>query len=100
MSWSRKSPYGWMILLPRAASTVSAPPLMTVPTEEVVIDVTWQMLQPMLLNRLDPAMASAVAARAVSRGGAFVARMNSANATMSSSGSSPQVPAGGLLQAV
>src|SRR5207244_5932053 len=61
---------------------------------------TWQILQPIWLNRFEPAMASAVAASAVSRGGAFVARMNCANATMSSSGSSPQVPAGGLVHGV
>ena len=42
----------------------------------VVIDSTWQMLQPMDAKRVCPARASAEAARAVSRGGAFVARMN------------------------
>src|SRR5437773_6666934 len=52
------------------------------------------MLQPMLLKRLDPAMASAVPASAVSRGGALVDRMKFANAEMSSSGSSPQLTAG------
>src|SRR5438093_1153251 len=89
-----------MILLPSAAPTVKAPPLMTVPTAAVVIDDVWQMLHPIWLNRLAPAMAAAVAAGAVSRGGALVARMKLANAKMSSSASSPQVPAGGLLQAV
>ena len=83
MSWSRKSLYGWMILLPSAAPTVSAPPLITVPTAAVVIERVWQMLQPIALNRFDPATAFAVAARAASRGGAFVARMNAAKASMS-----------------
>src|ERR1700704_1909477 len=49
------------------------------------------MLQPIALNRLEPAMASAVAASAVSRGGALVARMNRANASISWSASSPQI---------
>src|SRR3989441_9218484 len=52
------------------------------------------MLQPMLLKRLDPAIASAVPASAVSRGGALVARMKFANATMSSVPSSPQLTPG------
>ena len=37
---SRKSLYGWMILLPRAAGTVNAPPLITVPAGAVVIEET------------------------------------------------------------
>src|SRR5260221_13986275 len=91
MSCSRKSLYGWMILLPSAAGTVSAPPLITVPAAAVVIDAVWQTLQPIEVNRLDPATALAVAASAVSRGGTFVARMNVAKAVMSSSLSSPHV---------
>src|SRR5437868_14649724 len=58
------------------------------------------MLQPMELNRLEPATASPVPASAGSRGGALVARMKLANAKISSSASSPQVPAGGLAQGV
>src|SRR5947208_12384776 len=57
------------------------------------------MLQPVELNKLLPAMASDVLATALSRGGAFVARMKAVNALMSSSGSSPHVPDGGLLHA-
>src|ERR1700704_1940045 len=49
------------------------------------------MLQPIALNKLAPARASAVAASTASRGGTLVARMNRANDTMSSSGSSPQM---------
>ena len=36
-SCSRKSPYGWMILLPSAAGTINAPPLIDVPTAAVVM---------------------------------------------------------------
>src|ERR1043165_3339099 len=35
MSCSRKSEYGWMILLPSASGTVNCPPLMTEPTGAV-----------------------------------------------------------------
>src|SRR5262245_30227716 len=87
-----------MILLPSAAPTVSAPPLMTVPTAAVVIDRVWQMLQPIWSNRADPACASAVAASAASRAGTFVERMNAANALMSSSVSSPHVVFGMVAQ--
>src|SRR4051794_17072786 len=89
-----------MILLPRAAGTVNAPPLMIVPAGAVVIEVTWQMLQPTALKRDAPVCASDVAARAASRGGAFDERMNSAKAAMSLSGSSPQVALGILAQGV
>src|SRR6266850_7092300 len=68
-----------MFLLPRAAGTVNAPPLITVPGGAVAIVRTWQMLQPTELNRLSPAIASEVAARTVSRGGALLVRMNSVN---------------------
>src|SRR5258708_2773175 len=91
MSCSRKSLYGWMTLLPSAAPTVKAPPLITVPTDAVVIDGVWQILQPIALNRFDPATALAVAASAVSRGGTLVARKKLAKAVMSSSLSSPHV---------
>src|SRR5215471_5093592 len=77
-----------MILLPRAAGTVNAPPLITVPAGEVVIDVTWQMLQPIALKRDAPVWASDVAASAVSRGGALSARMKRAKTSMSLSVSS------------
>src|SRR5262252_9206193 len=81
-----------MILLPSAAGTVNAPPLMTVPGAAVVIDATWQVVQPIESNEFAPAFASAVAASAASRGGAFVERMKAANSSMSPSLSSPQVP--------
>src|SRR3954470_24087697 len=89
-----------MILLPRVAGTVNSPPLIIVPAGAVVIEVTWQMLQPTALKRDAPACASAVAARAVSRGGAFDERMISAKAVMSSSASSPQVLPGMFAQGV
>src|SRR5439155_10431943 len=94
MSCRRKSLYGWMILLPSAAGTVKAPPLITVPTADVVIEGVWQIVQPMLLKRLEPATASDVPASAASRGGALVDRMKSANVAMSSSPSSPQLTLG------
>src|SRR5262249_4008533 len=68
--------------------------LMTVARAVVVMWRVWQMPQPIWLNRFDPASASAVAASAVSRGGAFVERMNAENTSMSPSGSSPQVTLG------
>src|SRR5207244_11009567 len=80
--------YGWMILLPSDAGTMNAPPLMLVPTAAVVMLVTWQMLQPIWLNRFDPATASAVPASAASRGGALVERMKFAKTAMSLSTSS------------
>ena len=46
------------------------------------------MLQPIELNRFDPATASAVPASAASRGGALVERMKLANTSMSLSASS------------
>src|SRR6185295_2379768 len=67
-----------MILSPRAAVTMNLPLLNEVPTGAVVIDVRWQCEQPIEMNRFEPAMASAVAASAVSRGGALVARMKRA----------------------
>ena len=60
-----------MILLPSAAGTMNWPPLNEVPAGAVVIEVTWQMLQPMLVNSCAPATASDVAASTVSRGGTF-----------------------------
>src|SRR5262249_35125752 len=73
-----------MILLPSSAGTVKAPPLITVPTDAVVIDGVWQMLQPIALNSFEPATASGELWLA-SRGGTFVARMNAANCSTSSS---------------
>src|SRR6476646_2201765 len=78
-----------MILLPSAGGTVNAPPLITLPTDDVVMFRVWQVAHPTALNRFDPVIASPVAASAVSRGGAFVARMKAANSSMSLSGSSP-----------
>src|SRR6185369_3785467 len=93
-----------MILLPRAAGTVNWLPLIRVPAGAVVIERTWQIAQPILLNRFEPATMSELGApfepssAPGPRGGALVARMNLANATMSSSGSSPQFTAGLLSQ--
>src|SRR5690242_12018839 len=93
-----------MILLPSAAGTVNWPPLMTVPAGAVVIDRTWQMAQPMLLNKFEPATMSELgvpfepSSAPGPRGGTLVARMNLANATISSSPSSPQFTAGLLAQ--
>src|SRR5256885_14591769 len=72
-----------MILLPSAAGTMSAPPLIEVPTEAVVIDRVWQKLQPIASKRFDPACASAAAASAGSRGGALGGRLNAAELTVS-----------------
>ena len=88
ISCSAKSLNGWMTLLPSAAGTMNAPPLIAVPAGEVVIERVWQTLQPIASNSCDPAIASEVPARAVSRGGTFDARMNAANSSMSLSGSS------------
>src|ERR1044072_7080925 len=79
-----------MTLSPSAAGTMNRPPLMNVPAGAVVIDWTWQMAQPIELNKLRPVWASAVAARYSSRGGAVVALMNRATVSTpapSSSGS-------------
>src|SRR5215207_5063820 len=75
-----------MILSPRAAVMVSLPapvPLTTVPTGAVVIEVRWQLAQPIEVKRLEPVMASEVAARAVSRGGTLEDRMKRAKASTS-----------------
>ena len=72
-----------MTLLPSASGTVNAPPLITVPTAAVVMFGTWQMPQPIALNRFDPATASPVPASTVFRGGALVERMKLANTSMS-----------------
>src|SRR6185369_714447 len=72
-----------MILLPTAAGTTNEPPCITVPAGAVTIDWTWQTLQPIWLNSVAPACAAEVAASAVSRGGALVARMKRAKAKMS-----------------
>src|SRR5882672_1890643 len=86
-----------MTLLPRAAGTVNAPPLITVPVGAVVIDDTWQIAQPMEVNRLAPVTASAVAASAVSRGGAWLARMKRAKWSMSSNPSGPNGSSGSVV---
>src|SRR5262249_9209920 len=95
-----KSLNGWMILLPSSAGTVNAPPLITVPAAAVVMSRVWQMLQPIVVNRFEPATASAVPASAASRGGALVARMNAVNASMSPSLSSPQIFVGSAVHGV
>src|SRR5687768_17121404 len=82
-----------MILSPRAGGTVMAPPLITVPAGAVVMVTVWQCWQPIWLNRLRPATASGVAARAVSRGGTLVARMKRAKASTSGPNGSAEVGA-------
>src|SRR5947208_15855110 len=72
-----------MVMFPRAAGTVNLPPLTTVPAGAVVIEVTWQMLQPTELKSEAPATASEVAASAVSRGGTLVERMKRVKASTS-----------------
>src|SRR3954453_4991375 len=72
-----------MILSPRAAGTVNLPPLITVPTGAVGIVGVWQVAQPIETKRFEPAMASDVAARAVSRGGTLVERMKRTKASTS-----------------
>src|SRR5205085_7134 len=94
----RKSPKGCMFLLPRAAGTVNAPPLIKVPAAAVVIVRTWQMEQPTWSKSCEPVMASEVLATALSRGGALDERMKAAKALMSSSGSSPQLTLALLAQ--
>src|SRR6266436_7984540 len=89
-----------MILLPRAAGTVNAPPLMSVPAGAVVRLVMWQMSQPTAWKSEPPVWASEVAASLVSREGTLLALMNWAKASMSLSGSSPQTTFGLLLHGV
>src|SRR3954466_11702960 len=72
-----------MFLSPRAAGTVNLPPLMTVPVVAVVIVGVWQLAQPIETKRFEPAMASEVAASAVSRGGALVEGMKGGEASTS-----------------
>src|SRR6266705_4257427 len=85
-----------MILLPRAAGTVNVLPFINEPAGKVVIERTWQMAHPIWLKRFEPATMSGFgvpfepSSAPGPRGGAFVARINLAKATMSSSGSSPQ----------
>src|SRR6266581_4935789 len=67
-----------------AGGTVNAPWLITVPTGAVVMLLTWQTSQPMRVKSWSSRRASAVAASASSRGGAFVERMNRAKASTSS----------------
>src|SRR5216684_4932186 len=70
-------------MLPREAGTMKAPAFTDVPVGAVVIEETWQMSQPTLWKRLAPATPSEEMARAVSRGGTLVARMNRAKRSMS-----------------
>src|SRR5467141_3823869 len=73
-----------MILLPSESGTVKAPASTGVPVAAVVMEETWQISQPTAWNRLAPARPSEEFARAVSRGGVLVARMNRAKRSMSS----------------
>ena len=59
-----------MILFPSALATLSAPPLMTVPGAAVVMSGVWHVAQPISLKIRFPSLASTVAARTRSRGGA------------------------------
>src|SRR6185295_17342610 len=81
--------YGWMILSPSAGGMVNLPPLTIVPVGAVVIEVRWQFEQPMLVNRLEPVIASGVAAATASREGALVARMKRAKSSTSSPKGNP-----------
>ena len=82
-SCSRKSLNGRIRLSPRAGGTTKAPPLITVPGGAVTISETWQWPQPIWKKSWRPATAAGVDAAAASRGGALVARMKRANASMS-----------------
>src|SRR5215831_12723117 len=86
-----------MTLLPSAGGTVKAPPFIDVPAGAVVILVTWQIAQPIELNICAPALASLVAARALSRDGALVARMKRANLSMSARPSAPGWSSGSVV---
>src|SRR3954469_11930230 len=77
-----------MVLLARAAGTARVPPLIRLPSDEVTMLATWQTAQPISEKRFLPLIASVVAARAASGGGALVARMNAAKASTSSPSSS------------
>jgi hypothetical protein len=66
-------------------------PLMAVPAGAVTMLRTWHVLQPIWLNRMSPCWASNVAARAVSREGALVARMKRAKACTSAPSSSGSI---------
>ncbi len=85
MSCSRKSLYGWMSLLPSAAGTVIVLPLIFVPGLAVRSVGVWHTGQPTFANSASPALTAALIAP---RGGAFVERMKSANATTSTPSSS------------
>src|ERR1700687_4079098 len=73
-----------MILLPSESGTMNAPAATGVPVGAVVMEETWQISQPTLWNNAAPATPSEELARAVSRGGTLVARMNRAKRSMSS----------------
>src|SRR3979409_952654 len=73
-----------MILLPRESGTMNAPASTAVPFGAVVMEETWQKSQPTRANQLAQASPSEELARAVSRGGALVARMKRAKRSMSS----------------
>src|SRR4030088_2142477 len=72
-----------MFLLPRAAETVSAPPLMSVPWGAVVIVPVWHRAQPIWLKRLLPAITSGLLTSVASRGGTLRDRMKRAKESMS-----------------
>src|SRR6185312_9374438 len=77
MSCTRKSLYGWMILLPSASGIVNWPPLTLVPGGAVRYVGVWHVPQPMFLKIVSPARTADVIGP---RDGAFVDRMKSANA--------------------
>jgi len=76
-----------MILLPRAAGTVKAPPLIKVPVGAVV-KVRCDSYRSQLNRKVPPGSSIRVAASRASRDGALVALINLANWSMSFSGSS------------
>ena len=64
-----------MTLLPRAAGTMKAPPLMAVPGSDVMVDGTWQIAQPRFAKICSPVRTSVVIGP---RDGVLVERMKSA----------------------
>ena len=95
MSWSRKSPNGWMILLPSALGTVNCPPLMTEPTGAVVIERTWQTEQLSVSKSAEPGSDASSGTSCLSRAGALVERMKRVNdSTSSPNPMSPPVSSG------
>src|SRR4051812_23571986 len=91
MSCRRKSPNGWKVLL-ASAPTTNVPPLKVVDALEVVVMLrVWQTLQLSVSKSAEPGSEESTGTTFRSRGGAFVERMKRVKASMSSSGSSPQL---------